>query len=78
MFARNDVDAFVVMLHDQGHIAAKLLAPNQSAAFAIGSPILFSSVAHGSAFDIAGKGIASPAAMIEAITRLAGAGRFGA
>ncbi|HLH90145.1 MAG TPA: 4-hydroxythreonine-4-phosphate dehydrogenase PdxA [Xanthobacteraceae bacterium] len=73
MLQRNDVDAFVVMLHDQGHIAAKLLAFNQSAAFAIGSPILFSSVAHGSAFDIAGKGIASPAAMIEAITRLVGA-----
>jgi len=73
MLQRKDVDAFVVMLHDQGHIAAKLLAFNQSAAFAIGSPILFSSVAHGSAFDIAGKGIASPGAMIEAITRLAGA-----
>jgi 4-hydroxythreonine-4-phosphate dehydrogenase len=72
MLQRKDVDAFVVMLHDQGHIAAKLLAFNQSAAFAIGSPILFSSVAHGSAFDIAGKGIASPAAMIEAIIRLAG------
>jgi 4-hydroxy-L-threonine phosphate dehydrogenase PdxA len=74
MLQRKNVDAFVVMLHDQGHIAAKLLAFNQSAAFTIGSPILFSSVAHGSAFDIAGKGIASPAAMIEAITRLAGAG----
>jgi 4-hydroxythreonine-4-phosphate dehydrogenase len=73
MFGREGVDAFIVMLHDQGHIAAKLLARNQSAAFAIGSPILFSSVAHGSAFDIAGKGIASPAAMIEAIARIAGA-----
>jgi 4-hydroxythreonine-4-phosphate dehydrogenase len=73
MLRRSNVDAFVVMLHDQGHIAAKLIAFNQSAAFAIGSPILFSSVAHGSALDIAGKGIASPAAMIEAITRLAGA-----
>jgi 4-hydroxythreonine-4-phosphate dehydrogenase len=72
MLQRNDVDAFVVMLHDQGHIPAKLLAHNQSAAFAIGSPILFSSVAHGSAFDIAGKGIASPAAMIEAIARITG------
>jgi 4-hydroxythreonine-4-phosphate dehydrogenase len=72
MLQRKDVDAFVVMLHDQGHIAAKLLAFNQSAAFAIGSPILFSSVAHGSAFDIAGRGIANPYAMIEAITRLAG------
>ncbi|HEU5273484.1 MAG TPA: 4-hydroxythreonine-4-phosphate dehydrogenase PdxA [Xanthobacteraceae bacterium] len=78
MLARRDVDAFLVMLHDQGHIPAKLLAPNQSAAFAIGSPVLFSSVAHGSAFDIAGKGIASPAAMIEAIARLAGARPNGA
>jgi 4-hydroxy-L-threonine phosphate dehydrogenase PdxA len=67
MLQRKNVDAFVVLLHAQGHIAAKLLAFNQSAAFAIGSPILFSSVAHGSAFDIAGKGVASPAAMIEAI-----------
>jgi 4-hydroxythreonine-4-phosphate dehydrogenase len=73
MLQLKDIDAFVVMLHDQGHIAAKLLAFNQSAAFAIGSPILFSSVAHGSAFDIAGRGIASPTAMIEAIARLAGA-----
>jgi 4-hydroxythreonine-4-phosphate dehydrogenase len=72
MFQKKSVDAFVVMLHDQGHIAAKLLAFNQSAALTIGSPILFSSVAHGSAFDIAGKGVASPAAMIEAITRMAG------
>jgi 4-hydroxy-L-threonine phosphate dehydrogenase PdxA len=67
-----NLDAFVVMLHDQGHITAKLLAVNQAAALSIGSPILFGSVAHGSAFDIAGKGVASPAAMIEAITRLAG------
>lgn len=66
-------DAFVVMLHDQGHIPAKLLAPNQAAGLAIGVPVLFSSVAHGSAYDIAGKGVASPAAMIEAIRRLVGA-----
>jgi 4-hydroxythreonine-4-phosphate dehydrogenase len=72
MFHKQGADAFIVMLHDQGHIAAKLLAPNEAAALSIGSPILFSSVAHGSAFDIAGKGIASPAAMIEAIARLAG------
>lgn len=70
MFHRPDVDAFVVMLHDQGHIAAKLLAPNASAALTIGSPILFSSVAHGSAHDIAGRGVADPAAMIEALLRL--------
>jgi 4-hydroxythreonine-4-phosphate dehydrogenase len=73
MFHKKGCDAFVVMLHDQGHITAKLLAPNQTAGLAIGTPILFSSVAHGSAYDIAGKGVASPAAMIEAIKRLVNA-----
>jgi 4-hydroxythreonine-4-phosphate dehydrogenase len=70
MFQKRGVDAFVVMLHDQGHIAAKLLAPNATAALTIGSPILFSSVAHGSAHDIAGKGVASANAMIEAVLLL--------
>lgn len=73
MFHMRGVDAFVVMLHDQGHITAKLLAPNAGAALTIGTPILFSSVAHGSAHDIAGKGIASPQAMIEAVLRLSNA-----
>ena len=71
MFRKKGADAFIVMLHDQGHIAAKLLAFNRTAGLSIGSPILFSSVAHGSAHDIAGKGVADPGAMIEAITRLA-------
>ncbi len=71
MFRKKARDAFIVMLHDQGHIAAKLLAFNRTAGLSIGSPILFSSVAHGSAHDIAGKGVADPGAMIEAITRLA-------
>jgi 4-hydroxythreonine-4-phosphate dehydrogenase len=75
MFHRKDCDAFIVMLHDQGHITAKLLARNATAGLAIGSPILFSSVAHGSGHDIVGQGIASPTAMIEAVTRLAKAGR---
>lgn len=75
MFRKQGSDAFIVMLHDQGHIAAKLLAFNRTAGLSIGSPILFSSVAHGSAHDIAGKGIADPGAMIEAITRLAKVGR---
>jgi 4-hydroxythreonine-4-phosphate dehydrogenase len=72
MFHMRGIDGFVVMLHDQGHITAKLLAPTATAALTIGTPILFSSVAHGSAFDIAGKNQASPAAMIEAIRRLVG------
>jgi 4-hydroxythreonine-4-phosphate dehydrogenase len=71
MFRKAGCDAFIVMLHDQGHIAAKLQAFNRTAGLSIGSPILFSSVAHGSAHDIAGKGQADPGAMIEAITRLA-------
>jgi 4-hydroxy-L-threonine phosphate dehydrogenase PdxA len=70
MFHMRGIDGFVVMLHDQGHITAKLLAPTATAALTIGTPILFSSVAHGSAHDIAGKGVASPAAMIEAVLRL--------
>lgn len=75
MFHKSGVDAFIVMLHDQGHITAKLLARNATAGLAIGSPILFSSVAHGSGHDIVGKGEASPTAMIEAIKRLAKAPR---
>lgn len=71
MFRKKGCDAFIVMLHDQGHIAAKLQAFNRTAGLSIGSPILFSSVAHGSAHDIAGKGMADAGAMIEAITRLA-------
>ena len=70
LFHKSGFDAYVVMLHDQGHIAAKLLAPSSTAALTIGSPILFSSVAHGSAHDIAGKGIANPAAMVGALLRL--------
>jgi len=72
MFHRSDVDVFVVMYHDQGHIAAKLLAPNRAAALILGTPVLFSSVAHGSALDIAGQNKASPEAVIEAISRLVG------
>ena len=72
LLQREGYDAYVVMLHDQGHVAAKLLAPNGAAALTIGTPVLFSSVAHGSALEIAGQGRADPAAMVEAITRLVG------
>jgi len=71
LIQRPGYDAYVVMLHDQGHIAAKLLAPNRAAALTIGTPVLFSSVAHGAAFDIAGRNRADPSAMVEAITRVA-------
>ena len=75
MFHMPGFDAFVVMLHDQGHIATKLMAQHAAAALTIGTPILFASVAHGTGHDIAGKGIANPAAMIEAVMRMAKAKR---
>ena len=71
LIQRAGYDAYIVMLHDQGHVAAKLLAPNRAAALTIGTPVLFSSVAHGAAFDIAGRNRADPSAMVEAITRVA-------
>jgi len=73
MFHREGYDAFVVMFHDQGHIASKLMARNRIAGLAIGTPVLFSSVAHGSGLDIAGQNKASAEAMVEAVARLVGA-----
>jgi 1,2-dihydroxy-3,5-cyclohexadiene-1,4-dicarboxylate dehydrogenase len=65
-------DLYVAMLHDQGHIPVKLLAPNSASALSIGADALLSSVGHGSAMDIAGKGIASPEALIRTVNMLAG------
>jgi len=73
MFQKRGYDAFVVMIHDQGHIVAKVHAFAGTAALTIGTPVLFSSVAHGSALDIAGKNRGDPDAIISAIKRLAGA-----
>lgn len=73
MIHKPGYDACIVMYHDQGHIAAKALARNRTAGLTIGTPVLFSSVAHGSALDIAGKNQADAGAMVEAIRRLAGA-----
>ena len=75
LIQKKGYDAYVVMFHDQGHIAAKLLAPQRVAGMTIGTPVIFSSVAHGSAHDIAGMNLAKHGAMIEAIARVTGAGR---
>jgi hypothetical protein len=56
-------DAYVAMLHDQGHIAVKMLSPKGATALVAGVPILFASVGHGAAFNLAGKGIADASAM---------------
>ena len=73
MLGRRDFDAFVAMYHDQGHIPVKLLAGRNSAALSIGAGLLFSSVGHGSAFDIAGRGVAEPEAVLRSIQLLGGA-----
>lgn len=55
------------LYHDQGHIATKTLDFDRTISITNGMPILRTSVDHGTAFDIAGKGIASEISMIEAI-----------
>ncbi|MCC7264894.1 MAG: 4-hydroxythreonine-4-phosphate dehydrogenase PdxA [Candidatus Latescibacteria bacterium] len=60
-------DIVVAMYHDQGHIPMKLLAFDEGVNVSIGLPILRTSVDHGTAFDIAGTGQASPASMVAAV-----------
>jgi 4-hydroxy-L-threonine phosphate dehydrogenase PdxA len=73
MLGRRDFDVFVAMYHDQGHIPVKLIAGRNSAAMSIGAGVLFASVGHGSAFDIAGKGVAEPDAVLRSLKLLSGA-----
>lgn len=63
----NQFDAIVALYHDQGHIPAKLAGFDDTVNVTVGLPILRTSVDHGTAFDIAGKGIASEVNMINAI-----------
>jgi len=65
--ARGEFDAVVACYHDQGLIPVKLLAFGRSVNVTLGLPIIRTSVDHGTAFDIAGKGIADPSSMIEAV-----------
>jgi 4-hydroxythreonine-4-phosphate dehydrogenase len=67
---RSDFDGIVAMYHDQGHIALKLLGEGRAVNISAGLPIVRTSVAHGTAYDIAGRGIADAASLIEA-TRVA-------
>jgi len=60
-------DVVVVMYHDQGHIPIKVYGVEESVTVNLGLPFLRTSVDHGTAFDIAGQGIASEISMIEAI-----------
>jgi 4-hydroxythreonine-4-phosphate dehydrogenase len=67
---RGDYDLVVAMYHDQGHIPMKLLDFENAVNVSLGLPITRTSVDHGTAFDIAGKGLANPASL-KAAMRLA-------
>ena len=60
------------MFHDQGHIPVKVYGFEESVTANLGLPFVRTSVDHGTAFDIAGQGVANPTSMLEAI-RLAAA-----
>lgn len=65
--AAGEFDAVVAMYHDQGHIALKLLGMHRAVNITLGLPIIRTSVAHGTAFDVAWQGRAECAGMIEAV-----------
>jgi 4-hydroxythreonine-4-phosphate dehydrogenase len=65
--AAGEFDAVVAMYHDQGHIPIKMIEFDTAVNVTLGLPIVRTSPDHGTAFDIAGKGIANPANMIAAI-----------
>lgn len=65
--AKGEYDGVVAMYHDQGLIPVKMLAFDSAVNVTIGVPIIRTSPAHGTSFDIAGKGIANPNSMKAAI-----------
>ncbi|HEX2926990.1 MAG TPA: 4-hydroxythreonine-4-phosphate dehydrogenase PdxA [Ruminiclostridium sp.] len=60
-------EAVLSLYHDQGHIATKTVDFEKTISLTIGLPFLRTSVDHGTAFDIAGKGVASAVSMEEAV-----------
>jgi len=74
---RGEFDVVVAMYHDQGHIPIKTHGFERSVTVTLGLPVVRTSVDHGTAFDIAWKGLASGESMVEAI-RLAAALAMGA
>jgi 4-hydroxythreonine-4-phosphate dehydrogenase len=64
---RGEFDAVIACYHDQGLIPVKLLSFGRSVNVTLGLPIIRTSVDHGTAFDIAGRGVADPSSLVEAI-----------
>jgi 4-hydroxythreonine-4-phosphate dehydrogenase len=73
---RGEFDAVIACYHDQGLIPIKLLAFGRAVNVTLGLPIIRTSVDHGTAFDIAGKGIADHSSLVEAILLAAKLTRF--
>jgi 4-hydroxythreonine-4-phosphate dehydrogenase len=64
---RSRFNGIVCMIHDHGHIAMKLLGGRRAVNVTAGLPIVRTSVAHGTAYDIAGKGVADESSLIAAV-----------
>ncbi len=64
---RGDFDVVIACYHDQGLIPVKLVAFGQAVNVTLGLPIIRTSVDHGTAFDIAGRGVADPESMVAAV-----------
>jgi 4-hydroxythreonine-4-phosphate dehydrogenase len=62
-----EFDVVIACYHDQGLIPVKLLAFGRAVNVTLGLPIIRTSVDHGTAFDIAGRGIADPGSLVEAV-----------
>jgi 4-phospho-D-threonate 3-dehydrogenase / 4-phospho-D-erythronate 3-dehydrogenase len=69
--ARGDFDIVVAMYHDQGHGPIKVMGLEAGVNITIGLPVVRTSVDHGTAFDIAGKGVADERSLIEALRQAA-------
>jgi 4-phospho-D-threonate 3-dehydrogenase / 4-phospho-D-erythronate 3-dehydrogenase len=69
--SRGDFDLVVAMYHDQGHGPVKVLGIENGVNITIGLPVIRTSVDHGTAFDIAGAGVADEASMVEALRQAA-------
>ena len=65
--SKGEFDAVIACYHDQGLIPVKLLAFGHAVNVTLGLPIVRTSVDHGTAFDIAGRGTADPGSMVEAV-----------
>ena len=67
--SRGDFDMVVAMYHDQGHGPVKVLGLEAGVNITVGLPVIRTSVDHGTAFDIAGTGIADERSMLEALNQ---------